>query len=313
MLLPFDDEHAPLYTVGQVADMLGVQPAFLRRVDLEAVVQPARSEGGQRRYNRHDIGQVQRVSAMAGEGMTLVGIRRILALEAEVGRGRRPQTPTPQSARCCSEGPLNKAVSPQRRTTRPGVALARRAPAPAVGVRASAGPDDPKRRCCPQPASSCCRSMAVAIASGVMGAASSARRSSSAPCTRVHARQRRRDVEQRRPRNGRDIAGEDRGRRRPRGRQDAWHHRRIVDRRPNRAPPPPPTPPASAGRGSRPRRHRVHRLPFVAGLAFTDAALGAQAKIGIVAASLLASILGAILRPPTRPPIAQTEMKEPKR
>jgi MerR family transcriptional regulator, heat shock protein HspR len=84
MTLPIDDEHAPLYTVGQVADMLGVQPAFLRRLDVEEVVQPARSDGGQRRYSRHEIGRVQKVSAMAGEGMTLAGIRRILVLEAEV-------------------------------------------------------------------------------------------------------------------------------------------------------------------------------------------------------------------------------------
>jgi DNA-binding transcriptional MerR regulator len=82
--LPFDDEQAPLYTVGQVAGMLGVQPAFLRRVDVEEVVQPARSDGGQRRYSRSDIARVQRVSEMAGEGMTLAGIRRILVLEAEV-------------------------------------------------------------------------------------------------------------------------------------------------------------------------------------------------------------------------------------
>jgi len=84
MSLPFDDEHASLYTVGQVAGMLGVQPAFLRRLDVEDVVQPARSDGGQRRYSRAEIGRVQRVSEMAGEGMTLAGIRRILALEAEV-------------------------------------------------------------------------------------------------------------------------------------------------------------------------------------------------------------------------------------
>jgi DNA-binding transcriptional MerR regulator len=83
-VLPFDDEFAPLYTVGQVADMLGVQPAFLRRLDTELVVQPARSDGGQRRYSRSDIGVVQQVSNMAGEGMTLPGIRRILELEAEV-------------------------------------------------------------------------------------------------------------------------------------------------------------------------------------------------------------------------------------
>ncbi|MCU1379767.1 MAG: MerR family transcriptional regulator [Acidimicrobiales bacterium] len=88
-MLPFDDEHAPLYTVGQVAGMLGVQPAFLRRLDAEAVVQPARSEGGQRRYSRSEIARVQQVSDMAGEGMTLAGIRRILLLEAEIADLRR--------------------------------------------------------------------------------------------------------------------------------------------------------------------------------------------------------------------------------
>jgi MerR family transcriptional regulator/heat shock protein HspR len=87
--LPFDDEHAPLYTVGQVAGMLGVQPAFLRRVDVENVVQPARSDGNQRRYSRSDISQAQRVSEMAGEGMTLAGIRRIFLLEAEIASLKR--------------------------------------------------------------------------------------------------------------------------------------------------------------------------------------------------------------------------------
>ncbi|MDQ1403312.1 MAG: hypothetical protein QOG03_1628 [Actinomycetota bacterium] len=83
-MLPFDDELAPLYTVGQVAGMLGVQPAFLRRVDVEEVVRPARSQGGQRRYSRADVARVQKVTEMTGEGLTLAGIRRILVLEAEV-------------------------------------------------------------------------------------------------------------------------------------------------------------------------------------------------------------------------------------
>ncbi|MGC1511584.1 MAG: MerR family transcriptional regulator [Acidimicrobiales bacterium] len=82
--LPFDDDHVPLYTVGQVAGMLDVQPAFLRRLDVERVVQPARSDGGQRRYSRADIALAQHVSQMADGGMTLSGIRRILVLEAEV-------------------------------------------------------------------------------------------------------------------------------------------------------------------------------------------------------------------------------------
>jgi len=97
--LPFDDESAPLYTVGQVAGMLGVQPAFLRRLDVEALVQPARSDGGQRRYSRTEIVQVQRVSALAGEGLTLAGIRRILSLEAEVADLKRQIRDREKSAR----------------------------------------------------------------------------------------------------------------------------------------------------------------------------------------------------------------------
>jgi len=88
MSLPFDDDHAPLYTVGQVAGMLDVQPAFLRRLDVERVVQPARSDGGQRRYSRNEIAVAQHVSEMADAGMTLPGIRRILVLESEVANLR---------------------------------------------------------------------------------------------------------------------------------------------------------------------------------------------------------------------------------
>ncbi|MEU4546389.1 MerR family transcriptional regulator [Nonomuraea dietziae] len=87
--LPFDDDHAPLYSLGQVADMLQVQQAYLRRLDQHEVVSPARSTGGQRRYSRHDIMTVQHVTQMADEGMTLIAIRRILDLEREVRRLRQ--------------------------------------------------------------------------------------------------------------------------------------------------------------------------------------------------------------------------------
>jgi len=89
MQLPIDDENAPLYAVGQVAAMLGVQAAFVRRLDTEDVVRPARSGGGQRRYSRAEIRQVRRVSDMADEGLTLIGIRRILELELEIADLKR--------------------------------------------------------------------------------------------------------------------------------------------------------------------------------------------------------------------------------
>jgi DNA-binding transcriptional MerR regulator len=86
MTFPLDDDQAAIYTVGQVAGILGVQPAFVRRLDAEEVVRPARSEGNQRRYSRAEIVMVQRVARMADEGMTLSSIRRIIELEAEVAR-----------------------------------------------------------------------------------------------------------------------------------------------------------------------------------------------------------------------------------
>ena len=88
---PFDDENIPLYTVGQVADMLSLKQAFLRRIDELQVVSPQRSAGRQRRYTRVEIRVIQQVATMADEGMTMPAIRRVIELEqllAEVVRQR---------------------------------------------------------------------------------------------------------------------------------------------------------------------------------------------------------------------------------
>jgi MerR family transcriptional regulator, heat shock protein HspR len=90
-LEPFEDENIPLFTVGQVAEMLAVKQAFLRRVDELRVVSPQRSAGGQRRYTRVEIRVIRQVATMADEGMTMPAIRRIIELEgqlAEVVRQR---------------------------------------------------------------------------------------------------------------------------------------------------------------------------------------------------------------------------------
>jgi MerR family transcriptional regulator, heat shock protein HspR len=69
--------------------MLDMQPAFIRRLDTEGVVCPARSVGGQRRYNRVELGHIAAVAALMGEGMTLAGAQRIIELENEVAALRR--------------------------------------------------------------------------------------------------------------------------------------------------------------------------------------------------------------------------------
>src|SRR5580692_368801 len=76
---PLEDEHAPLFTVGQVAEMLAVKQAFLLRV-----VSPHRSAGNQRRYTRYEIRVIRQVVTMTDEGMTLPAIRRIIDLEQQL-------------------------------------------------------------------------------------------------------------------------------------------------------------------------------------------------------------------------------------
>jgi len=82
--LSLDDENMPLFTVGQVAEMLEVQQAFLRRLDEFQVVRPSRSAGGQRRYSRSEMVVVQYVVELMDDGLTLAAVRRVLELEARV-------------------------------------------------------------------------------------------------------------------------------------------------------------------------------------------------------------------------------------
>jgi len=82
--LPLDDENMPLFTVGQVAEILEVQQAFLRRLDEFQVVRPSRSAGGQRRYSRNEMVVVQYVVQLMDDGLTLAAVRRVLQLEARV-------------------------------------------------------------------------------------------------------------------------------------------------------------------------------------------------------------------------------------
>ncbi len=83
-LSALDDSSAPLYTIGQVAALLGIQPAALRRIDEQAIVTPGRSQSGQRRYSRDEVERLREVIELTEEGVTLAGVRKVLALRQRV-------------------------------------------------------------------------------------------------------------------------------------------------------------------------------------------------------------------------------------
>ena len=76
-------DHA-VYVISVAAELAGMHPQTLRIYESRGLVQPARTQGGNRRYSDHDIERLRRISELAAEGMNLEGIRRVMSLEAEV-------------------------------------------------------------------------------------------------------------------------------------------------------------------------------------------------------------------------------------
>ena len=77
-----------VYVISVAAELAGMHPQTLRIYERRGLVNPARTDGGNRRYSDHDIAVLRRISELAGEGMNLEGIRRVMHLESENARLR---------------------------------------------------------------------------------------------------------------------------------------------------------------------------------------------------------------------------------
>ena len=72
-----------VYVISVAAELAGMHPQTLRIYERRGLVQPARTEGGNRRYSDADIEVLRRISELAESGLNLEGIRRVMELEAE--------------------------------------------------------------------------------------------------------------------------------------------------------------------------------------------------------------------------------------
>lgn len=77
-----------VYVISVAAELAGMHPQTLRIYERRGLVNPARTQGGNRRYSDADIETLQRISELAAEGMNLEGIRRVMELEHENARLR---------------------------------------------------------------------------------------------------------------------------------------------------------------------------------------------------------------------------------
>ena len=76
-----------LYVISVAAELAGVHPQTLRIYERKGLLEPARTSGRSRRYSDEDIALLRRIQELTTEGVSLVGVQRILALEAELRAG----------------------------------------------------------------------------------------------------------------------------------------------------------------------------------------------------------------------------------
>lgn len=82
------DVDAPVYGIGVAAAMAGMHQQTLRQYDRLGLVVPQRTAGQTRLYSLRDIARLHEIAALSAEGVNLIGIARILALETENTRLR---------------------------------------------------------------------------------------------------------------------------------------------------------------------------------------------------------------------------------
>jgi MerR family transcriptional regulator/heat shock protein HspR len=77
-----------VYVISVAAELAGVHPQTLRIYERKGLLDPARTGGGNRRYSEADIAHLRRIQELTAAGLNLEGVRRVMALESELGRLR---------------------------------------------------------------------------------------------------------------------------------------------------------------------------------------------------------------------------------
>ncbi len=80
------DVTRAVYIISVAAELAGVHPQTLRIYERKGLLSPARTDGGSRRYSDDDIAQLQRIQELTDDGLNLAGVKRVMALEAELAR-----------------------------------------------------------------------------------------------------------------------------------------------------------------------------------------------------------------------------------
>jgi MerR family transcriptional regulator/heat shock protein HspR len=83
-----DANRRAVYVISVAAELAGVHPQTLRIYERKGLLEPQRTVGGSRRYSEQDLATLARIQDLTNSGLNLEGVKRVMALEAEVRRLR---------------------------------------------------------------------------------------------------------------------------------------------------------------------------------------------------------------------------------
>ena len=79
-------DEAPVFAISVAAELAGLHAQTLRQYDRIGLVRPTRVGGRNRLYSANDIARLREIALLSSEGLSLEGIRRVLALQEEVAQ-----------------------------------------------------------------------------------------------------------------------------------------------------------------------------------------------------------------------------------
>ena len=127
MAVPKREPDRALYIISVAAELAGVHAQTLRIYERKGLIEPQRTQGGNRRYSDRDIALLRRIQELTNEGVSLVGVRKILELEDDLARFQARLARAGAGARPCAHDDLIAAVEAAHREHRRDLVPAPRA------------------------------------------------------------------------------------------------------------------------------------------------------------------------------------------
>jgi MerR family transcriptional regulator, heat shock protein HspR len=78
------DEERGVFMISVAAELAHMHPQTLRTYEARGLIEPQRSPKNTRLSSQRDVERLQRIQQLTAEGLNLVGVERVLALERRI-------------------------------------------------------------------------------------------------------------------------------------------------------------------------------------------------------------------------------------